>query len=66
LIILENRVTVAAAREAERIEKYYPRNQISPKTQFAVEELFGQVDSPLKGMKDGDPTSDPSRPESKA
>jgi hypothetical protein len=50
----------------DRIEKYYPRNQISPKTQFAVEELFEQLDSPLKGMKDGDPTSDPSRPESKA
>jgi hypothetical protein len=22
------------------VEKYYPRNQIPPKTQFAIEELF--------------------------
>ena len=58
---------LSSARDVlDRIEKYYPRNQISPKTQFAVEELFGQLDSPLKGMKDGDPTCDPSRPESKA
>jgi hypothetical protein len=57
---------LSSARDVlDRIEKYYPRNQISPKTQFAVEEFFGQLDSHLKGMKDGDPTSDPSRPESK-
>jgi len=57
---------LSSARDVlDRIEKYYPRNQISPKTQFAVEELFGQLDSPLKGMKDGDPTTDPSGPESR-
>jgi hypothetical protein len=32
----------------DRIEKYYPRNQISPKTQFAVEELFETLDSPIE------------------
>ena len=57
---------LSSARDVlDRIEKYYPRNQISPKTQFAVEELFGQLDSPLKGMNDGDPTSDPSGPEAR-
>ena len=57
---------LSSARDVlDRIEKYYPRNQISPKTQFAVEELFGQLDSFLKGMNDGDPTSDPSGPESR-
>jgi hypothetical protein len=49
----------------DRIEKYYPRNQISPKTQFAVEELFETLDSPLKGNNGGGPTSNPLGPESK-
>ena len=25
------------------LEKYYPRNQIKPATQFFIEELFGQL-----------------------
>jgi hypothetical protein len=82
LIILENRVTVTAAMEAEqiefyleklsgakdlldRIEKYYPRNQISPKTQFAVEELFESLENPIGGNHDDAPTSNSSGLESK-
>jgi hypothetical protein len=28
------------------LEKYYPRHQIKPATQFFVEELFEQIDQP--------------------
>lgn len=30
------------------VEKYYPRNRISPKTQFAIEELFEELNNRLK------------------
>ena len=30
------------------VEKYYPRNRISPKTQFAVEEIFETLKEPQK------------------
>jgi len=49
----------------DRIEKYYPRNRISPKTQFAVEELFETLDCSIKGNDNGAQTSNPSGPESK-
>ena len=40
----------------DRIEKYYPRNRISPKTQFAVEELFETLAESMKGNDEHGPT----------
>jgi hypothetical protein len=47
----------------DRIEKYYPKRQISPKTQFAIEELFETLENPVGGKNDGYSPSNPEGPE---
>ncbi len=47
----------------DRIEKYYPKRQISPKTQFAIEELFEKLENPVGGKNDEYSPSNPEGPE---